>query len=1267
MTQSVLEHRLTRVASRLHRLRMLRRQTACWLLVLVPAIALCLMLPVSGLPLRRESLALTAAGILGLLLARWKLAVPSWLETARLVEQQNPGLNDIVLTAVRQRTSDAQVSPVLAERVLQQADQVALVADWKSVAPGRQIFLWFLASLTTFGILVSAVIGAGRLPPLSAPNVADTADSASNIDSASVVVEPGDTEIERGTGLTVVARFSGPAPAQVAVLFRSDETSVSTLDDAASAAASAATEPETAEPLAADDVIRADMTPTVDDGVFMARLPAITQDGTYLVAWGDEAADLTSQTASSDTYHISTFVRPRVVQVDATLTPPEWSGQQSSSVEDTLRITAIEGSDIRLQVHVNKPVAAASLQSAEDSVVTPLERSTSPLLLETSITAEQDADLKVILADEQGRSPREETHIRIRVIRNEPPVIRVRFPQPDISVSALQEVLTEADAADDFGIVDYGITWALSGQRPVTLSLNSNASVADTTVTLTHTMDLEQLNAAPNDLLTWHFYADTYGSDGQIQRTLSDLMFADVRRFEEIFRESQQQGGQAAGQSGGPTSDLLQIQRQIAIAIWNLQRFMNGTGVTNSLPPADSATTILKSQQGAHEQLLQIKAKAPLDGDIADAIAEADDYMLDVIESMMSWSADAPEPALTDASAGAQGAFHQLLRLRAAEHNVMRSQSQQGGGGGQNSAMQRQLDQLELDNDRNRYETEQQAQQDRQTDEQREQLQILNRLKELARRQNMLNERLKQLESELRQADTEQERERIERELKRLRDEQQELLRDVDEVRERMDQSSARNTPQQQQLQEEVDQARQNVRNTSRALDDGRLADALSEGTRAERKFEQLQEQVRQQTSSQFAEAARELRRQARELDQRQQEIRQQLPGNQPPESTAPAEAGPPSLRDAQPDQDIPEQLAQQREDLQELMEQSQQLIEQSESSEPLLARRLYDTTRQAQEMRVEEALQAAEFLAGRGLWRQVADPERAARRGIESLKKGIEQAAEAVLGSEEEALRRAQKTLEQLSEELSEEVQDATGGDQAASSDAEAPHSEEAARPTQAANEPSSERPPARNTAESESAEERSSQNQNGRQNADGSASDTPPQNSASENQSASPSSESSSGSPSDSAQESTDTPGTSSRQSVLQSGGRESGGTGGRVHRPLTGRDFLNWSDRLRDVEELLDDPDLRQRVAQVRDRARAMRRDYQRHGTEPQWDLVESGLLDEMQKLHRRLTEDIAALQSHRSLVPIDREPVPEEFDELVQRYYELLGQERQESAP
>ena len=127
---------------------------------------------------------------------------------------------------------------------------------------------------------------------------------------------------------------------------------------------------------------------------------------------------------------------------------------------------------------------------------------------------------------------------------------------------------------------------------------------------------------------------------------------------------------------------------------------------------------------------------------------------------------------------------------------------------------------------------------------------------------------------------------------------------------------------------------------------------------------------------------------------------------------------------------------------------------------------------------------------------------------------------------------------------------------------------------------------------------------------------------------------------------------------------GGREdtTPNSGKNGARPLTGSEFTEWSDQLRDVEEMLDDPELRNRVAQVRDRAKSMRAEYKRHGEEPKWDLVKSQLLNEMQLLELRITQELAKRESDRAMVPIDREPVPEEFDSLVQRYYELLGSER-----
>ena len=108
-----------------------------------------------------------------------------------------------------------------------------------------------------------------------------------------------------------------------------------------------------------------------------------------------------------------------------------------------------------------------------------------------------------------------------------------------------------------------------------------------------------------------------------------------------------------------------------------------------------------------------------------------------------------------------------------------------------------------------------------------------------------------------------------------------------------------------------------------------------------------------------------------------------------------------------------------------------------------------------------------------------------------------------------------------------------------------------------------------------------------------------------------------------------------------------------------PLTGDKFRDWSDRLRDVEELLDDPKLRSEVARVRDKARAIRAEFKRHGKSPEWDLVENEIIKPLDELQEQMREELLKKEGEDSLVPIDRDPVPGPFVDLVRRYYEQLG--------
>jgi hypothetical protein len=89
------------------------------------------------------------------------------------------------------------------------------------------------------------------------------------------------------------------------------------------------------------------------------------------------------------------------------------------------------------------------------------------------------------------------------------------------------------------------------------------------------------------------------------------------------------------------------------------------------------------------------------------------------------------------------------------------------------------------------------------------------------------------------------------------------------------------------------------------------------------------------------------------------------------------------------------------------------------------------------------------------------------------------------------------------------------------------------------------------------------------------------------------------------------------------------------------------------------MLDQPELRNELARVRDRAREMRTDFTRRSKAPQWDVVRTEILKPLVEVRSRVMEELAKRESNEALVPIDRDPVPPKFSEKVRKYYEQLG--------
>ena len=98
------------------------------------------------------------------------------------------------------------------------------------------------------------------------------------------------------------------------------------------------------------------------------------------------------------------------------------------------------------------------------------------------------------------------------------------------------------------------------------------------------------------------------------------------------------------------------------------------------------------------------------------------------------------------------------------------------------------------------------------------------------------------------------------------------------------------------------------------------------------------------------------------------------------------------------------------------------------------------------------------------------------------------------------------------------------------------------------------------------------------------------------------------------------------------------------------------------MREVEEILDNPELRAEAARIRDRVRGAREEFKRHARPPGRAEIEGMVAEPIRTLRDRIAEEVRRRESPDALVPIDRDPVPPRFAEGVRRYYERLGSGR-----
>jgi hypothetical protein len=557
----------------------------------------------------------------------------------------------------------------------------------------------------------------------------------------------------------------------------------------------------------------------------------------------------------SNEFAISVTDVARVERIDLTYNFPRYTGLPSRKEEDGGEISALKETRVDVQVQTNIDADSARILLGDGTAVAMRKVSDRQFL--GQIAVKKDSSYRIELTDAAMHSAIGSHEYPIIAQDDQPPLISILKPGRDKKVTQLEEVLAEAKANDDFGLSSLKFHYTVNGgQENVVDLFQREKDEAPKVLSGTHTFFMEEFNLEPGDFISYFARA----SDARSTST-SDIYFLEVRPFGKEYSQAQMAGGMGGG-AGDAGSVLSARQKEILAATWRLirdQKTFKRTEYSDNLKLVASQQRTLQQQTTTLSQRIQRRALTSRDKEFQ----KLSDNLMKAIEAMTPAHQMLSQEKPKDAVSPEQTALQYLMRAEAYFRQIQVAFGNGGGGGGNALGAQEleNLFELELDKLKNQYETQQQRNSSQASSEVDEALQ---KLKELAQRQQQFNERMRQMRmsassqggggSQSEQQMIQEETEKLARQLERLSRETQneELLN-----------SSQR-----------LKQAAQEMRNSRSNSPSG---GSQNRGLQALSRMNDARRMMENQQKGSLADDLKRLREDAQQLAEQQEKIQQAL------------------------------------------------------------------------------------------------------------------------------------------------------------------------------------------------------------------------------------------------------------------------------------------------------------------------------------------------------------------------------------------------------
>jgi hypothetical protein len=558
----------------------------------------------------------------------------------------------------------------------------------------------------------------------------------------SIVVLPGDDGIRMGGTVNVQATMQGfdPADAFVHVRFGDGDW---------------------------QQVEMSDLNDTFEFTFFSVREPV-----EYFVS----AANVRSRN-----FQINVVDLPVIENLAVTYRFPEWTGREDETRDPGGDVRAIADTEIVIQVSADRPMTPGDLVVDDQTIALDVDGETAT----ATFSVKQDGQY-FVAAMVGGEQIRLTDDYFVTLLDDELPSIEFARPGRDWSASSVEEVTARVVANDDFRLESLELRYSVNGGDWATVELPVDSDTGETD----HVFMLESMSEfvgseglVPGDLISYYAVAEDRENSAR-----TDIFFIDVQPFDRRYSQSQQAGGSMSGQQGPQQDEISKRQREIIVSTWNLIREQQEDRRNDPAYVSDNAALLSRVQATLREQVetLARRTEARQLTASAEEIARFVEHLELASEAMLPAAERLGELDLEEAILPEQEALQHLLAAEAVFTDIsvsMQANNRGGGGGGQAGRDLAEMFELEMDLEKNQYETGSRA-----TPEQPQQQMedAANELEELARRQEQLARNL----------------DRNQQPTPAQRWQQEMLRRDVEELRQRLErmqqQQSASNQSQQQ-------------------------------------------------------------------------------------------------------------------------------------------------------------------------------------------------------------------------------------------------------------------------------------------------------------------------------------------------------------------------------------------------------------------------------------------------------------------------------------